>query len=136
MEKVLTFGGVFVRASDPKELSRWYADHLGLDIEEGWNGATLAGAPADTPLNVPGIWSAFPKDTTYFGQANNQTMINFVVESRDRMIEQLRNGGCDVDDRTEDNDYGYFGWVTDPEGNRIEIWQPPTSAPNGDESST
>lgn len=125
MERVLRFGGVFLRSEDPQRLAQWYRENLGLDIEESWCGAVLPGAPAGSPLDVPGIWSAFPADTDYFGDRRNQVMVNFVVEDRDRMLEQLRANGCTVDEKVEQNEFGRFGWVTDPDGNRLELWQPP-----------
>ena len=75
-----------------------------------------------------GIWTAIPEDTKYFASQQNQFMINFRVANRDAMLTQLREAGCDVDERTEDSEYGHFGWVTDPEGNRVELWQEPTGS--------
>jgi len=123
MEKVIGIGGVFVRSRDRKALAGWYKEHLGLDIDEEWCGAILPSAPPGDPNG--GIWSAFPEETEYFGPNQRQFMVNFHVADRDAMLAQLREAGCDVEDKTEDNDYGRFGWVTDPEGNRIELWQPP-----------
>ena len=126
MEKVLGIGGVFLRSRDPKALSEWYREHLGLPIEPEWHGAVLPGIPQG--MNpVPGIWSAFPQDTEYFGDSRNQVMINFVVRDVQAMVDQLREMGCDVDDKVESNEFGTFGWVTDPEGHRIELWQPPAA---------
>ena len=128
MEKVIGIGGVFVRAADRKGLAGWYKEHLGLDIDEEWCGAILPGPPSGDP-HGGGIWSAFPKETEYFGPNQRHFMVNFRVADRDSMLAQLREAGCDVDDKTEDSEYGHFGWVTDPEGNRIEIWQAPETPP-------
>lgn len=124
MEKVLGIGGVFLRSKDPKALSEWYGKHLGLPIEPEWFGAVLPGVP-DGMEPVTGIWSAFPENTAYFGDPKNRVMVNFAVRDVQRMVDQLREMGCDVDEKVESNEYGTFGWVTDPEGHRVELWQPP-----------
>jgi predicted enzyme related to lactoylglutathione lyase len=69
-------------------------------------------------------WSAFPRDTDYLGSAGSAGMINYRVESLDRMLSQLRAGGVTVDDRVEDTEFGRFGWAVDPEGNRFELREP------------
>ncbi len=127
MEKVIGIGGVFVRAHDQAALASWYREHLGVDIDDEWHGAILPG-PVGSSDGSGGIWSAFPEDTKYFGSQQNQFMINFRVSNRDAMLTQLREAGCDVDERTEDSEYGHFGWVTDPEGNRVELWQEPSGS--------
>ena len=124
MEKVIGIGGVFIRAQDPPMLASWYKGHLGLAIEEEWQGATLPGLEHGGE-GTGGIWSAFPQDTEYFGSDQNQFMINFRGADRDAMLAQLRAADCNVDDRPEDSEYGRFGWVTDPEGNRVELWEAP-----------
>lgn len=124
MEKVIGIGGLFVRAQDPAALASWYKKHLGLPIDENWNGAVMPGLEQGGN-GTGGIWSAFPHDTEYFGSTRNQFMINFRVADRDAILEQLRAADCNVDERTEDSEFGHFGWVTDPEGNRIELWQAP-----------
>jgi predicted enzyme related to lactoylglutathione lyase len=116
MERVLGIGGHFMRASDPAALGAWYRDTLGLDADENglWNQA--AG---------PTVFAAFEADTDYFGSSAQQTMLNFRVRDLDAMLAQLRSKGADVAEETQEMDgVGRFGWVTDPEGNRIELWQP------------
>jgi predicted enzyme related to lactoylglutathione lyase len=116
MQRVLGIGGYFLRASDPAALSAWYRDNLGLDTDEYglWNQA--AG---------PTVFAAFESDTGYFGSPTQQSMLNFRVADLDAMLEQLRAAGADVDSDTQNMDeVGRFGWVTDPEGNRVELWQP------------
>jgi predicted enzyme related to lactoylglutathione lyase len=115
MERVLGIGGYFVRAADPAALQAWYRDSLGLDMDEYGQWDQQAG---------PTVLAAFDADTGYFGRAGQQTMLNFRVRDLDAMLAQLRAAGADVDEKTEDMDgVGRFGWVTDPEGNRIELWQ-------------
>jgi predicted enzyme related to lactoylglutathione lyase len=126
MEKVLGLGGVFIRARDRAALADWYRDHLGLAIDGEWFGTVLPEPAAD---GSGGIWSAFAEDTEYFGLHERQFMVNFRVADRDAILSQLRAAGCDVDEATEDSDFGRFGWVTDPEGNRVELWEPPAEPP-------
>ncbi len=95
-------------------------------IDGEWFGAVLPEPAAD---GSGGIWSAFAQDTEYFGIHERQFMVNFRVADRDAMLSQLRAAGCDVDEATEDSDFGRFGWVTDPEGNRVELWEPPAAEP-------
>jgi predicted enzyme related to lactoylglutathione lyase len=116
MERVLGIGGYFMRAADPAALSAWYRDCLGLDADE--NGLWSQGAG-------PTVFAPFESETDYFGSRAQQTMLNFRVRDLDAMLAQLRAKGADVAAETQDMDgIGRFGWVTDPEGNRIELWQP------------
>ncbi|MDE0957076.1 MAG: VOC family protein [Planctomycetota bacterium] len=127
MEKVVGIGGVFVRAKDRKALAGWYKDHLGLDIDDAWFGAILPGISEGQPDVGGGLWSAFEEETDYFGARENQFMVNFRVANRDAILNQLKNAGCNVDEKIGDNEFGHFCWVTDPEGNRVELWQPPAT---------
>lgn len=120
MEKVLGLGGVFFKARDPKALAAWYREHLGLPIEPG----QTYGAFASTAAGEQAAWTAFPADTNYFGPGPQSLMVNYRVQNLDAMLAQLRAAGVPVDDRVEDYDFGRFGWATDPEGNRFELWEP------------
>jgi predicted enzyme related to lactoylglutathione lyase len=120
MERVTGVGGVFFRARDPNGLAAWYRDHLGVPVEGEQSYGVLASAAAGEVT----VWSAFAADTTYFGPGSAQWMINYRVSDLDAMLAQLRAAGVPVEDRVEDHDYGRFGWATDPEGNRFELWQP------------
>jgi len=116
MERVLGIGGYFLRAADPAALSAWYRDCLGLDAagDEPWQ--QEAG---------PTVFAPFESETDYFGSRGQQTMLNFRVRDLDAMLAQLRAAGADVAPETEDMaGIGRFAWVRDPEGNRIELWQP------------
>lgn len=115
MERVLGLGGYFLRAADPAALGAWYRECLGLDADE--NGVWR---------QEPGVtvFATFESDTEYFGSATQQSMLNFRVRDLDAMIAQLRAKGTAVDEETQDMDgVGRFGWVTDPEGNRVELWE-------------
>lgn len=120
MEQVLGIGGVFFKTRDPQALAAWYREHLGIPIESGRTYATLTTAAAGEMT----VWSTFPADTSYFGPGQSPFMINYRVRDLDAMLAQLRAAGVQVDDRIEDYDYGRFGWASDPEGNRFELWQP------------
>ena len=127
MERVQGIGGVFVRARDREALARWYRDHLGLAIDEAWWGTALPWAAQHDAANAATIWSAFAPDTDYSGRREQQVMINFRVRDLDAMLTQLHGAGCDVDEKVERSEFGAFGWVTDPEGNRVELWEPPAA---------
>ena len=120
MEKVLGIGGVFFKARDPKALAAWYRDHLGVPVEPDQTYASFKSVGADEEA----VWSTFPADTKYFGGGPATGMINFRVRDLEAMLAQLRAAGADVDDKIADEGYGKFGWVTDPEGNRVELWEP------------
>jgi predicted enzyme related to lactoylglutathione lyase len=116
MERVLGIGGHFMRAADPVALGAWYRDCLGLDADENGLWRQEAG---------PTVFATFESDTDYFASRAQQTMLNFRVGDLDAMLAQLRAKGADVADETQDMEgVGRFGWVTDPEGNRVELWQP------------
>ena len=116
MERVLGIGGHFMRAVDPVALAAWYRDCLGLDTDENGVWRQVAG---------PTVFATFESETDYFGSRAQQVMINFRVRDLDAMLAQLRAKGAGVAEETQDMEgVGRFGWVTDPEGNRIELWQP------------
>ena len=115
MERVLGIGGYFLRAADPEALSAWYHDCLGLEVDE--NGLWRQGAG-------PTVFATFGSETDYFGSRVQQTMLNFRVRDLGAMLAQLRSKGADVAEETQDMEgVGLFGWVTDPEGNRVELWE-------------
>ncbi len=118
MERVLGIGGVFFRARDPEGLRRWYAEHLGIDVQD-WGGAPFEGGVT--------VWAIFDGDTDYFGPSGQQSMVNYRVTDLDAMLAQLREAGVSVEEKIEDSELGRFGWATDPEGNRFELWQPPAA---------
>jgi predicted enzyme related to lactoylglutathione lyase len=115
-ERVTGVGGVFFRAKDPKALVDWYREHLGVPTSE--DGYVVFPESRDTH------WVPFSEDTEYWPR-EKESMTNFTVRDLDLMLAQLRDAGVPVDDHVEHSEYGRFGWCTDPEGNRIELWQPP-----------
>jgi predicted enzyme related to lactoylglutathione lyase len=116
MERVLGIGGYFLRAGDPAALSDWYRDCLGVDTDDSGPWRQQQGVT---------VFATFDAGTDYFGSPAQQTMLNFRVRDLDAMLAQLRAAGAAVAAQTQDLDgIGRFGWVSDPEGNRIELWQP------------
>ena len=120
MESICGIGGVFFKARDPKALAAWYRDHLGVPVESDQTYGSISSAAAGEQT----VWSTFPADTKYFGSGPAPFMVNYRVRNLDAMLAQLRAAGVPVDDKIEDHGYGRFGWATDPEGNRFELWEP------------
>lgn len=123
MVRVTGIGGVFIKASDPGRLRSWYRTHLGIDVQE-WGGTVFrwvdaAGAPA----NGTTIWSI--GDGSYFAPSSAAFMVNYRVADLRGLMTLLRDEGCQVLDKVEESEFGLFGWVMDPEGNKVELWQPP-----------
>jgi len=118
-ERVTGVGGVFFRARDPKALAAWYAEHLGVEIDLSYGGASFAGTDGTFT-----VWSPFPANTEYFGESGQAYMVNYRVTDLDAMLAQLRAAGVQVDAEIEDSESGRFGWAYDPEGTRFELWQP------------
>lgn len=129
MERVTGIGGIFFKARDPEKMSAWYREHLGLPVEN--NVAELI-SPAADPTNHTKrtVWSLFAADTDYFGSGPQPFMINYRVANLDKLLEQLRSQGVKIEG-AENFDYGKFAWITDPEGNRLELWEP-IETPKGD----
>ena len=125
VKRVSGIGGVFFKARDPKALGAWYREHLGIAVED-WGGAAFRWVTDDNPTGTgTTIWNPFPATTSYFAPSESSFMINYRVPDLHALLAALRSEGCTVDEKVEESEYGKFGWVMDPEGNRIELWQPP-----------
>lgn len=122
MKRVTGIGGIFFKARDPKALAAWYRDHLGLNVED-WGGAVFRWAE-DSATGTT-VWSPFQHDTEYFAPSTAAFMVNFRVDDLHALLAALRTEGCEVMDKVEESEYGKFGWVLDPEGNKLELWEPP-----------
>jgi predicted enzyme related to lactoylglutathione lyase len=117
MASITGFGGIFLRSDDPKALYAWYEQHLGL-VKSG--GAYGYPAPTQHPQVV---FAFFKPDNAYF-PPTQKAMVNLQVDDLDAVLDRLIAAGVAVDPKRDSYDFGKFGWLTDPEGNRIELWQP------------
>ena len=127
MQRVTGIGGIFFKAKDPKALGAWYRDRLGLDVAD-WGGAIFQWGGAESEAGMT-IWSPFAQDTKKMQPGSASFMLNFRVADLDALLAALRAEGCDVMDEVEASEFGKFGWVIDPEGNKVELWEPPGERP-------
>ncbi|WIH04853.1 VOC family protein [Xanthomonas translucens pv. graminis] len=125
MKRVTGIGGIFFKANDAAALQAWYKRHLGIDVQE-WGGTAFPWTDdAGTPVAASTIWSIGAAQDDQFAPSTAPFMINYRVEDLHALVEALRKEGCNVLDRVDDAEYGKFAWVIDPEGNKVELWQPP-----------
>jgi predicted enzyme related to lactoylglutathione lyase len=125
MKRVTGIGGIFFKAKDPVALRGWYQKHLGIDVQD-WGGAAFRWADAEG--NFTGgttIWNVSDISGDYFAPSSSPFMANYRVADLHALVRELRKEGCNVLDKTEESEYGKFGWVIDPEGNKVELWEPP-----------
>lgn len=128
MQRVTGIGGIFFKSDDPPKLAAWYKKHLGFDVAD-WGGVSFPeGAGLKPKRQSHLVWSPFAADTDYFKPSAKPFMINYRVHDLDALLAQLRSEGVEVDEKTEKSEFGYFGWAMDPEGNRIELWEPPVKS--------
>ena len=128
MKRVVGLGGIFFKARDPESLSAWYRTHLGIDIAS-WGGTSFAiDDQQRANPNAVTVWSIFKDDSAYFEPSQSSFMINYRVEDVHAVLAELRAEGCNVVDKVDESEYGKFGWVIDPENNKIELWEPPPAA--------
>jgi predicted enzyme related to lactoylglutathione lyase len=125
MKRVTGIGGIFFKAKDAPALRSWYQRHLGIDVQE-WGGTAFTWADADgKPVGGMTVWSVAAQDSTQFAPGNASFMVNYRVEDLHALVGALKAEGCNVLDDISDSEYGKFAWVIDPEGNKVELWQPP-----------
>jgi catechol 2,3-dioxygenase-like lactoylglutathione lyase family enzyme len=121
MAHITGIGGIFFKAKDPKALTAWYRDVLGIHIED-WGGAALRyDAPGHPPVMV---WSAFPQTTDYMAPSTRDFMVNFAVDDLDAFLTMLNGKGVTILKRDDSDPSGKFAWILDPEGTKIELWGP------------
>jgi predicted enzyme related to lactoylglutathione lyase len=119
--RITGVGGVFIRSKDPKALAAWYRDVLGIPLES-WGGATLKyDAPGHPPVVV---WNAFPSTNGYMSPSTREFMIDFAVDDLDAFLARLTAKGVAVLKRQDSGPDGKFAWILDPDGTKIELWQP------------
>lgn len=126
MRRVTGIGGIFFKSRSPETLRAWYQRHLGLDVQ-AWGGAVLPWTDeAGNPSGGTTVWSVSSADTEYYAPSTAPFMVNYRVADLASLLDTLRAEGCDVMEKTEDSEFGKFGWVMDPDGNKVELWEPPT----------
>jgi predicted enzyme related to lactoylglutathione lyase len=129
--RVTGIGGIFFKGHDPEKLYQWYEKHLGIVREAHGQGAAFHWREQSEYDQREGLtgWAVFPEDTKYFQPSRSAFMINYRVDDLDALLAALKQEGVEIDPHREDYDYGRFAWIMDPEGNRIELWEPPRKAP-------
>lgn len=124
MAKVLGLGGIFFKSKDPKALLAWYQSTLGMSDESG---DYVSLFPAAMPAGGCTVFSPFKQDTTYFAPSDQPFMFNLVVDDVDGALAQVvAAGGTLAGEVNDSGEYGRFGWFLDPDGNKVELWQPAT----------
>jgi catechol 2,3-dioxygenase-like lactoylglutathione lyase family enzyme len=115
-------GGVFVTSKDPKALTAWYRDTLGIPLE-AWGGAALR---YDAPQHPPvAVWNAFPSGASYLAPSRREFMLDFAVDDLDAFVARLKTKGVTILKQDNSDPSGKFAWILDPDGTKIELWQPP-----------
>lgn len=122
MAKVLGVGGIFFKARNPEELGSWYKRWLGVPVKHP-HGAGFK--PEAMPRTSFTVWAPFENTTSYFEPSTKEFMFNLVVDDLDAALAQVREGGGEIAGTVEEYEYGRFGWFIDPEGNKVELWEPP-----------
>jgi len=126
MERVTGIGGIFFKAKDPADLMAWYREHLGIEAKDGFFSFRWRDLNEQERIGRT-VWAPFPQDSGYFKPSNAPFMINYRVANLDRLLDQLQKAGVAIEERTEDEN-GRFAWIMDPDGNKIELWEPPARA--------
>jgi predicted enzyme related to lactoylglutathione lyase len=121
--RILGIGGIFFKSANRDQMREWYSKHLGLTDKGG--GMMLPWRQHnDAQKEQVTVWSLFPASTDYFGPANPQFMVNYIVDDIDALLDRLKQEGVRIDPKRMDESYGRFAWIYDPDGNKIELWQP------------
>jgi predicted enzyme related to lactoylglutathione lyase len=123
MARVTGIGGIFFKAQDPKALAQWYHDNLGLDVQP-WGGVAFRWGTPENPSGST-AWSLASADTSQFEPSTAPFMVNYRVDDLATLLQSLQSSGCNVLGGPDESEFGKFGWVLDPEGNKVELWEPP-----------
>jgi catechol 2,3-dioxygenase-like lactoylglutathione lyase family enzyme len=120
--RILGVGGIFFKSADKKRLSAWYQEHLGIQGD----GPTFPWLSQEEPGREHcTVWSVFPATSNYFDPSGAPFMINYIVDDLDVLLGRLSESGVRIDPKREDHEYGRFAWIYDPDGNKVELWEPP-----------
>lgn len=123
MKRVTGIGGIFFKCEDPDAIKKWYKAHLGIGAQD-W-GAMFEWREKDEPNRIgTTTWSPFKRDTPYFAPSEKNYMFNYRVENLDALLELLKSEGVEIVGEPQSFEYGKFAWIMDPEGNKIELWEP------------
>ena len=124
MKRALGIGGIFIKSKDPKALSEWYKKHLGINLLD-WGGAVFPWeGQGELIKNGATVWSMFPDDSNYFDPSDQKVMVNYVVENVEELVEVLKDEGVNVLGEIKQEFQGKFAWILDPEGRKVELWEP------------
>jgi catechol 2,3-dioxygenase-like lactoylglutathione lyase family enzyme len=125
VKRVTGIGGIFIKSKDPQRLREWYRAHLGIEFQE-WGGYPFSWKSAENPDGIgTTVWSVFDAKSDYFAPSESPFMVNYRVADLRRLLAAMRSEGCHVADKVDESEFGKFGWVVDPDGNKIELWEPP-----------
>lgn len=125
MKRVTGIGGIFFKAKDAPALQAWYKHHLGIDVQE-WGGTAFSWSDSNNkPVGGTIIWAVSSEKSDQFAPSQAPFMINYRVEDLKAVVAALKTEGCNVLDKIDESEFGKFAWVIDPEGNKVELWQPP-----------
>ncbi len=124
MNKVTGIGGIFIKAKNPKTLAAWYHDNLGIDFGENMCANIKWINDPEKNISCSTAFSFFKEESEYFNPSKNTCMLNFRVKDLHTLLRELNHKGVNVIDKTEYYSYGSYGWIIDPEGNKIELWEP------------
>ena len=128
MRRVTGIGGIFFKAKDAPSLRAWYQRHLGIDVKS-WGGAAFDWTDVDgQPVAGTTAWLINPQESDHFAPSSAPFMVNYRVEDLHNLVKALKEEGCNVLEKIDESEYGKFAWVIDPEGNKIELWEPPSPA--------
>ena len=127
MAKVLGIGGIFFKSPDPARLQGWYTKWLGIDAQNEQGMSFAIFQPDMMPENAYTLWSTFDSKSDYFAPSGKEFMVNLIVDHLEKALSQVTAGGAQVLGDIEKSEYGSFGWFIDPDGNKVELWQPPES---------
>ncbi len=123
MKRVTGIGGVFFKCEDPAKMNEWYGRHLGMPVTE-WGASFVSRSLEDPQKACRTQWCAFEKGTDYFQPSGKPFMFNYRVENLVELLKVLKDEGVEVVGEIQEYEYGKFGWIMDPEGNKIELWEP------------
>ena len=125
MKRVTGIGGIFFKAQDAVALRAWYKKHLGIDVQ-AWGGAAFTWTDGDgKPFAGTTAWNIAASSSEDYAPSKSSFMVNYRVADLPALLAALRAEGCNVLDKVDESEFGKFGWVLDPEGNKVELWEPP-----------